>query len=72
MKSNALPKALKTTPHVSVHQAVMRMLFDPMVPFARFFLGINVNDDNGKVFEVMKQLIPDLFSNRMRGRNRDL
>ena len=45
----------------------MYMLFDPMVSFARLFLRINMNNHEGKVFKVVKQLMPDLFRNRMGG-----
>jgi hypothetical protein len=43
------------------------MLFDPMESFARLFLRINMNDHEGKVFKVVKQLMPDPFGNRIGG-----
>ena len=53
-------------------QSVVSMLFDSMMMLARLFLRIDMNDDEREVFEMVQQLVPHLFGNRMSGGERDL
>ena len=46
-------------------ETVMAMHFDAMVPLARFFLGIDMNNDERKIFEMVQQLVPDFLCNRV-------
>ena len=44
-------------------KAIVTVHFDTMVPLSRFFLGINMNNDERKVFEMVQQLMSDFFCN---------
>ena len=50
----------------------MSVLFDAMMLFARLFLRIDMNDYEREIFEMVQQLVPHLFGNRMSGGKRDL
>jgi hypothetical protein len=46
-------------------QAIVSVLLDTMVPLARLFLRIDMNNHERKILEMMKQLMPHLFGNGM-------
>ena len=53
-------------------QAVVNMLLDAVVSLPRLFLRIDMNHHERKILEVVQQLVPDLFGNRMRRRKSNL
>ena len=42
-------------------QAIMTVFFNPVMPLTRFFLRINMNNNERKVFEVVQKLVPDFL-----------
>ena len=48
------------------------MRFDAMMPFARHFFRVRVNEDERQILEMVQQLMPRLHGDRVRIRHRDL